>query len=160
MRELILVIGVTLTCAGCVTQPPPPMFSRVASQVAPDNPNCREYSARATVDGKPREIVGRACRQDDGTWRIAEGSPGQPASLVTVYAPPPYGAWYPSYDPWLWGWPIGLSLGPSVVFVDRDHRFHHFRFADGHHAFGSTHFHGGFGGFRGGFGHGGGMRHG
>jgi hypothetical protein len=153
MRDFIPVIGIALICSSCALAPPsPPLFSQVTSQVAPDSPNCRDYSAQATVDGKQQEIIGRACQQDDGSWRIAEGPSGQPVQFVTVYAPPPYD-YYSYYDPWLWGWPIGLSLGASVLFVDRDHRFHHVQFANRHDGFG-------FGGIRGGFGGFGGMHRG
>jgi surface antigen len=31
---------------------------------------CREYTARATVNGKPVETYGTACRQPDGSWRL------------------------------------------------------------------------------------------
>lgn len=32
---------------------------------------CREYTTRALIDGKMQEIHGRACRQADGSWRVA-----------------------------------------------------------------------------------------
>jgi hypothetical protein len=148
MRIIISITAVGLICSGCVSAPPPPMFSQIISQVAPDSPNCRDYSAQVTVDGRQQEIVGRACQQDDGTWKISEGPAGQPAQLATVYAPPPYD-YYSNYDQWLWGWPIGLSLGASVIFVDRDHRFHHFQFANRHNGFGFRGFRGGVGSFGG-----------
>jgi len=165
MRWLIPAAGTILACAGCVQAPQQPLiFSQVDSHVAADNPNCRDYSAQATMAGKPQQIVGRACLQSDGTWKIAEGPAGQPSEFVTVYAPPP-AADYSYFDPWFWGLPVGLSLGTSAVFVDRDHRFHHFRFANTHNGFRFGGFHSGFGGSHGGFGgfHGGGfggMHHG
>lgn len=167
MRFQVAVAGSTVLFAGCVEAPPPPaepMFSQVIEQVAADNPACREYTAQATVNGRPQQIVGRACQQSDGTWRIAEGPPGQPTQFQTVYGPGvPYAYGYPSYfpyyDPWFLGPPIGLSFGGGFVFVDRFHHFHHF------HHFGHGFAHGGFGhdGFgHHGFGHGGmgGMHHG
>jgi surface antigen len=33
---------------------------------------CREFTMAATVDGKPDEIRGTACRQADGNWKIIE----------------------------------------------------------------------------------------
>jgi hypothetical protein len=149
MRDFIPVMAVALICSSCVSaRPPPPLFSQVTGQVDPNSPNCRDYSAQATVDGKQQEIVGRACQQNDGSWSIAEGPAGQPLQLVTVYAPPPY-TYYSDYDPWLWGWPIGLSLGASVIFVDRDHRFHHVQFANRHNGFGFEGIRGGFWGLAG-----------
>lgn len=177
MRALIAVTGLILVGPGCVQAPltpPEPVISQVSERVAADDPTCREYTARATVDGRPQEIVGRACQRSDGSWRIAEGPPGQPTQFQTVYGPPlsyaygssfPYYPYYPYYDPWSWGPPIGLSFGSSFVFVDRFHHFHHFRHEFAHDGFRHDGFrHDGFGHF--GFGHGGfgrgmgGMRHG
>lgn len=31
---------------------------------------CREYSTRALIGGKSQEIYGKACRQQDGSWRV------------------------------------------------------------------------------------------
>jgi hypothetical protein len=129
MRPIMLLAGVILTCAACVPYTPAePVFSQIATQPDPADPNCREYSAQVIIEGREQAVVGRACRQTDGSWRVVEGSPDQSIRYVTTYVPPPY-AYYPAYDLWLWEPPIGLSLGASVVFVDRDHRFHHFRFA-------------------------------
>ena len=30
---------------------------------------CREFSQSVTIDGRPETMVGRVCRQPDGTWR-------------------------------------------------------------------------------------------
>jgi hypothetical protein len=117
------------------------MYSQVTSQVALDDPNCRDYTAQVTIDGLPQTIVGRACQQTDGPWRIAEGPPGQPTQFDTVYAPPSPS--YPYYDhyPWLWGPPVGLSRGATVLVIDRDHRFHRFWFPRRHNDFRFSHRH-------------------
>ncbi|MBN9563784.1 MAG: hypothetical protein J0H14_24130 [Alphaproteobacteria bacterium] len=166
MRILVAVLSSTLVCAGCVQAPPPSaqaVISQATERVAADDPACREYTAQATVDGRPQQLVGRACQQSDGSWRIAEGPPDQPMQFQTVYAPVsyPYGypLYYPYYDPWFLGPPIGLSFGGGFVFVDRSHHFHHF------HHFGHSFANDGFrhDGFRhSGFGNGGfgGMHHG
>ncbi len=39
-------------------------------QVA-DNRYCREYTSTATIGGKTETTYGRACRQPDGSWRLA-----------------------------------------------------------------------------------------
>ena len=31
---------------------------------------CREYTTTAVIDGRREEIVGQACRQPDGSWRV------------------------------------------------------------------------------------------
>ena len=124
------------------------------SKVAADDPNCRDYTGQATIDGKEQKIVGRACLQSDGSWRVAEGSPENPSQYTAVYpayAPSYYPGYYYSdyYDPWFWDPPF--FFGGSFVFFD--HRFHH-------HDHG---FHGGHGHFmhHGGMGHAtmGGMGH-
>ena len=33
--------------------------------------DCREYETTVTIDGRQERAVGRACRQGDGTWKIA-----------------------------------------------------------------------------------------
>jgi hypothetical protein len=124
MRRIILVAGIALGCAGCaLPQPVQPEISQVTTSVAPDDPNCIVYSAQA-VGQTERTILGRACRQADGSWKLTEGLQGQPAQTL-VYWPPP-DAYAGLYDPWLWGPPIGFSIG-AAVFVDRDHHLHHFR---------------------------------
>ncbi len=121
MRQFVPVLSFILICSGCVAAPEPqPIVSAVNSDVAPDDPNCREYRAQATVDGQAQEIVGRACRQSDGSWKVSERPTGAPPEMIALYAPSPY-----AYDPWLWEFPIGFSLGSSVVFVDRQRHLHH-----------------------------------
>jgi len=36
-----------------------------------DGSFCREYTSMAEVGGKSETAYGRACRQDDGSWKIA-----------------------------------------------------------------------------------------
>ena len=135
MRQIIVVAGIALGCAGCaLPQPAEPELTQVTTSVAPDNPNCILYSAQ-TVGQTGPTILGRACRQADGSWQLTEGPPGQPAQYALTYWPPPDSD-AGLYEPWLWGPPIGFSIG-AVVFVDRDHHLHHFRdfaeFANLHH---------------------------
>ena len=33
---------------------------------------CRDYTVDATVDGKSQKVRGKACRQDDGTWKTQD----------------------------------------------------------------------------------------
>jgi hypothetical protein len=155
MRSVILAVGGTLVCSGCVAQPPPmPVFSEVNTKVVAADPSCQDYTARASIDAVQQEIAGRACQQPDGSWRVTEGTPGQTDKTIIVYVPPASNG--SPYDPWLWGPPIGFSFG-ALVFVDREHRFHEFQFrhfASREHHVASRE--GGFreGGFRDGFHHG------
>ena len=124
MQRTVPVVSVVLACSACVVAPDP-VVSTVAGEVAPDDATCRDYHAQATVDGQPQDIVGRACRQSDGSWQVSEGPAGGPPQMMIIYPPPP-----PSfYDPWLWDFPIGFSLGAAVVFVDRQHHLHHMQIA-------------------------------
>ena len=34
---------------------------------------CREFTMRAEIDGRPETVRGTACRQPDGSWRMAGG---------------------------------------------------------------------------------------
>jgi surface antigen len=160
VRQVAFAVGLMLVCSGCAeTSVQPAIISQVTTSIPPGSPDCRDYTAKATLDGKTQPLLGRACRQSDGSWRIVEGTPKQPLQFVAVY-PPPY-ADYPYDGGWFWGPPIGLSLG-AVVFVDRFHdfgRFHRFEHGQFHGAgFG----HGGTSLARGGMGHfhGGGFGHG
>ena len=36
------------------------------------NQVCREYETTVTIDGRQERATGRACRQADGTWKIAQ----------------------------------------------------------------------------------------
>ena len=129
MRSGIIFGGVFLACAGCYAAPPEPAVNQATMTVSPANPTCRDYTVQATADGKPETVTGHACRQADGSWRVAEGVAGQPQQLVQVYPPV-----YPSYvyDPWFWGPPVGFSIG-AVIFVDHGHghRFHTFHHGRG-----------------------------
>lgn len=134
MRPSTLLPCFFVVCTSCAAAPASePIVTQATMIVSPNDPACRDYTAQAIIDGTPQTLVGHACQQADGSWRVTEGFPGQPQQVVAVYPPEPYLA-YP-YDPWLWGPPVGLSIG-AFVFVDHAHRIHNFGHA---HAFG---FHG------------------
>ncbi len=105
----------------------------------------------ATINGQPEPLIGRACRQPDGSWRISEDVLGRASPTEVAYLPAPYA--YPVQDDaLLWAFPIGFSIG-IPFFVDVHHRLHGFP-AFHHFARDGGFAHGGhFGGFRGGFGH-------
>jgi hypothetical protein len=51
--------------------PPPPAALPAPPSSAPAaRQDCREIRTKATIDGKPQEIFGTACRQPDGRWRL------------------------------------------------------------------------------------------
>ena len=137
--------------AQAVTDAAGPTLSQITSGAVAGNVNCQAYSTLATFNGRTVPVAGQACRQSDGSWRIAEGTPWNPTQYVVNYEPTPAG--YDGYGgPLLWAFPIGFSIGVPF-FIDRDHHFH--RFHDfGHFTRVGGFGHGGhFGGLHGGFGH-------
>ena len=42
-----------------------------AALEAADPKNCRRFNLKATLDGKARTSKGRACRAEDGTWKMS-----------------------------------------------------------------------------------------
>jgi len=54
--------------------PPTPEQAPGAEELpfALDTTYCREYSRSAVINGRRVEVYGKACRQEDGTWRIIE----------------------------------------------------------------------------------------
>jgi hypothetical protein len=152
MRVLWSSTVLALLCSACVAAPPPPVpialspVSDFQTKVSETDPNCRDYTGQAMIDGKEEQVVGHACKQEDGSWKVAEGTASEPAQFTAVYPAPIYaGGYYPDYfygDPWFWDTSFGF--GSSFVFFNR--HFHHHGFH-----------HGGF--HHGGFGHGGGFHH-
>jgi hypothetical protein len=176
MRNILKLAAVLCVCAVPVgpqlmaQESGPAVYPQAdVSQNGPNGaPDCQQVSGAAQIDGQQQTISGLACRQPDGTWRIA-----QPADMDN--ASPYAGGYYQftpvyDYDPLYWGPPFALGFGASFIFVDRFHHFHHIdhvHFANGH-GFGHGGFYGGGrhwasfhggnfgGGFHGGGGHGGG----
>ncbi|KGV91162.1 hypothetical protein X897_3314 [Burkholderia pseudomallei ABCPW 30] len=83
-----------------------------------DTSDCRAITGQADIDGTMQQVVGRACLQSDGTWRLVQNPDGS----VPWY---PLAA-YPYPDPWYWGAPFFVGAGTTFVFVDRFHHFHRF----------------------------------
>ena len=50
---------------------PPPAMAYAPPATAPQG-ECREYQSTTTIAGQPESVVGTACRQPDGTWRIVQ----------------------------------------------------------------------------------------
>jgi surface antigen len=112
--------------------------------------NCRAIAGQAEIDGTMQQIVGRACLQSDGTWRIVQSDDG---SVLTYPI-----ADYPYVDPWYVGPPVFIGVGVGFIFVDRFHHFHRYNrfnqmnhyhvrggYAGGFHGGGHMYAHGGMG---------------
>ncbi len=138
MRIVFGTAALAIACSACVAPPPPPMvISQVSSAISGDDPDCREYTALATIAGEQQQIIGRACRQTDGSWRIVEGTPEQPGQVILVYPPPDYAYPYPPYYPWFWGAPF--AVGASFVFFAGHHHGGHHGHHGGHGSHGGHH---------------------
>jgi hypothetical protein len=104
-------------------------------------PQCNQYSATATVGGKPQPVNGEACQQPDGSWHIAERPTGSSVVYQTVYWPPVGGVAYnacfnyPYNYPCLYNFPFGFSIG-FPVFIDIHRHFHHFVYNGQFHHYG------------------------
>jgi hypothetical protein len=117
MRAVVAIAGLALVCAGCVQTAPPPVAVAGPGPVMPAAaPDCRTIKATTTIDGKQQELTGLACRNADGSWRMAGEQP--------IYLLPPYAY---AYDPgWMWWWsPIGLGAVSSFALLEVPHD--HFR---------------------------------
>jgi len=161
MRVPLSPLLLAVLCSACVAAPPPvpvaylpppvvpaappaapgdaaaPAVSNFQTKVSATDPSCHDYTGEATIDGKPAQLVGRACQQPDGSWKVAEGTTDNPNQYVMVYPAPVYaGGYYPYWGdywdyPWLWD--AGFGFGTSFIFFDR--HFHHGGFHHGgfHH---------------------------
>jgi len=112
-----------LVCGGCIVEPPPQPPPPIAAAAQPAQ-NCRAYDAQIMIGGQPQPAYGWACQQPDGSWRISQEAPGQPAQMYVVPAAPTYPPGYPywAYDPY---WAPQLGIGGTFIFGDgggfRDH---------------------------------------
>ena len=123
-----------------------PALSQFTSTPVAGLPQCKQYTATATVGGKPQPLTGEACRQPDGSWHIAEQPAGGNVLYQTIYWPPagdiaydacfdgPYAA-DPYGAPCLYDFPFGFSVG-FPVFIDIHHHFDRFVYAGQFRRFG------------------------
>ena len=147
-----------LPAQGYVLEPPgqPAAAAGTAPQPQPNQPPCSIYTDPVTVGGQPQQAVIEACPQPDGSWKIAQNTPGLPTQVYQVPPPStspypytypyPVDYAYPDFFPYWVGSPWFFGFAPSIVVVQR---FHHF-----HHGFGHHFGHGFVRGFGPGLGHG------
>jgi hypothetical protein len=71
MRTLLLAaVGTALSACTIYNPPAYPDASQTRTAAAPSlPPDCREYTATATISGRTQTLIGTACPQPDGTWR-------------------------------------------------------------------------------------------
>lgn len=80
----IPTIAVALACAACQSAPGP----QVAQLPNETQPVCHDFTAAVKAGGKPEQATGQACEQSDGSWQVAQNTPGLPAQSYVV---PPAG---------------------------------------------------------------------
>jgi hypothetical protein len=120
-----------LLLASCAAEPAAPAFSTLTSGEAstvsmtpPIEEDCRGFEAPIIVGGTEEIARGRACRQQDKTWRIVPGDPGQAPSSTVERQTFVYRTWPSYYGPW-WGAPFGF--GGFIGLHEHRHRRHHHR---------------------------------
>jgi hypothetical protein len=91
-RIFVLTISV-LAYAACQPLPDasPTANAEGQAQPAPTSaqPDCREFTAPVMAGGQHEQASGRACRQPDGSWRVAQDTPGLPTQEYLVPRPEP-----------------------------------------------------------------------
>jgi hypothetical protein len=98
-----------------------------------NQPACSSYTAPVTVDRQLRQAFIQACPQPDGSWKITQNTPGLPTQVYQVPPPSstpypyeypyPVDYTYPDFFPYWVGAPWYFGLAPSIVLVQRFHRF-------------------------------------
>jgi surface antigen len=93
----MLGLSALLACAACQPSPDASLAANSAGQETPAQnaaqPDCREFTAPVTAAGQLEQASGQACRQPDGSWRVAQNTPGLPTQEYILpqpeQAPPP-----------------------------------------------------------------------
>jgi surface antigen len=80
----ISTVAIILVCAACQS---PPGDTQVAALPEPAEPVCHDFAAPLTASGRPALAKGQACEQPDGSWQIAQNTPGLPAQGYVLEPP-------------------------------------------------------------------------
>jgi hypothetical protein len=83
MIRVISIIAAMLACAACQSTPGPQM----ARLPEATQPVCHDFSTPVKAGGRPEQASGQVCEQPDGSWQVAQNTPGLPAQTYTL--PPP-----------------------------------------------------------------------
>jgi surface antigen len=79
----ISTIAAMLACAACQSAPGPQM----AQLPEATQPVCHDFTTPVKAGGRLEQASGEACEQPDGSWQVAQNTPGLPAQTY-VLAPP------------------------------------------------------------------------
>ncbi len=116
MRSVVLLAAVGLTCSGCAyIGPPPAELAHIDIRQAPDDPNCKAYTAAAEVGTTQEDLIGRACMLPGGAWAVTEGTAANPRKFQQTVS-----AAQVSGYPWRSGPPVGISTGRLVYYYPWD----------------------------------------
>ncbi len=74
--KLLVLLTVAFVAAPARAQDPAPGPAK----------QCREYQSTASVEGRPQAVVGKACRQPDGAWKIVNRGSEQDRARDAVSA--------------------------------------------------------------------------
>lgn len=85
MTRWVPSLGVVLACAACQSAPEGTQVAALADQT---QPVCHGFTMPVKAGGRPEQASGQACEQPDGSWQVAQNTPGLPAQ---TYALPPAG---------------------------------------------------------------------
>jgi hypothetical protein len=119
------LVALGLCSASCTTVvAPPPQQASIAASPASGQEFCREYTSKAVIDGTPQDMVGLACQQPDGRWKLVDGTAPPPDG---PQASPPPTVVYPYPYPYYYYYPYPTYFGPSfgIFFGGRFGHHHH-----------------------------------
>ena len=78
-------LAIFFACAACRS---PSGDEQVATLGDQTQPVCHGFTTPVKAGGRPEQASGEACEQPDGTWQVAQNTPGLPAQ---TYVLPPAG---------------------------------------------------------------------
>ena len=82
MRWISIFVAV-LACAACQSAPGP----QVAQVPEETQPVCHDFTTAVKAGGRPEQATGQACQQPDGSWQVAQATPGLPAQTYVLPQP-------------------------------------------------------------------------
>jgi hypothetical protein len=80
----VSTLGIVLACAACQSPPAGPQVAALPDQT---QPVCHGFAAPVKAGGRPEQASGQACEQPNGSWQVAQNTPGLPPQ--TYVLPPP-----------------------------------------------------------------------
>ena len=103
----LVALGIVVASCTPVMAPQLRQAAVIPAPAAAPQEMCREYTSKGIIDGKPEEMVGTACQQADGRWKLVDGEATPPESGQLTPPPPTvvYPHVYPYPYPYLYPYP-------------------------------------------------------